>query len=171
MVYHFKITSQENINFQLEVELDERHTFFDLHHTIQKSLNFESHQLASFFISNIHWRKLKEISMLDMGLNGAAYYIMQKTKLSELIESQDQKLLYTFDFLSDRSFYIELTGIIMKKNLNEPLVTLKKGDNPVQVLKDEIIGHDMATAREEEVYMDFGEVDDYTELYGEMEDF
>ena len=109
--------------------------------------------------------------MLDLGLNGGAYYTMQKTKLSDLIKSKDQKLIYTFDFFNDRSFYLELTEIVMGKNLNEPLVTLKQGDAPVQIFGEEIIEQESANLQEEEVFMDFGEVDDYTELYGEMEDF
>lgn len=171
MIFHFKINSQESQNFQLEVELDEKHTFFDFHSIIQKSLGFESHQLASFFVSTSNWRKLKEISMLDLGINGAAYYIMQKTKLSDLISSTNQKLIYTFDFLNDRSFYIELTEIVMKRNLLEPMVTLKKGDSPVQVLGEEVAEHELTTIQEEEVYMDFGVLDDYTEIFGEMDDF
>jgi len=79
MIYHFQISSQETLNFQLEVKLDEKHSFFDFHSIIQKSLGYESHQLASFFISDNRWRKLKEISMLDLGVNGVAFYIMQKT--------------------------------------------------------------------------------------------
>ena len=106
-----------------------------------------------------------------MGINGAAYYIMQKTELSELIDSQGQKLIYTFDFLNDRYFYIELPGIIMERNLNEPLVTLKQGDEPVQVLGEEYAEQEPAVLQEEEVYMDFGELDDYTEIFGEMDDF
>lgn len=171
MIYHFKINSQESQNFQLEVELDEKQTFFDFHTIIQKSLNYESHQLASFFISTTHWRKLKEISMLDLGINGAAYFIMQKTKLSELVTTKGQKLIYTFDFLNDRFFYIELTKIIMERNLMEPMVTLKLGDSPVQVLGEEFDEPENAVLQEEEVYMDFGELDDYTEIFGEMDDF
>ncbi len=172
MVYHFKIISQESKDFRLELKLDEQHSFFDFHMIIQKSLGFESHQLASFFISDIRWKKLKEISMLDLGINGAAYYIMQKSKLSDFIKSQEQKLIYTFDFINDRSFYIELTGIIMEKSLEEPLVSLKHGEAPAQVLGEEsTTTQKSATLQEEEVYMDFGELEDYTEIYGEMDDF
>jgi hypothetical protein len=170
MIYHFKILSQESLNFKLEVELDENHTFFDFHTLIQKCVGYESHQLASFFISNTRWKKLREISMLDLGVNGSAFFIMQKTKLNELIQSAEQKLIYTFDFLNDRSYFIELTGIIMEKNLNVPLVALKKGDVPVQVLGEEILEQELML-QEEEVLMDFGELDDYTEIYGEMDDF
>ncbi|MEN8116336.1 MAG: hypothetical protein ABFS16_05125 [Bacteroidota bacterium] len=155
----------------MEVALDENHTFFDFHSIIQKSVGFESHQLASFFVSDKRWKKLVEISLLDLGINGAAYFIMQKTKLHDLIHTMGQKLIYTFDFLNDRSFFIELTGIIMEKNLNEPFVTLKEGEAPVQVLGEEIIEQEPAILEEEEVYLDFGELDDYTEIFGEMDEF
>ena len=171
MIFHFQITSQESKNFLLEIELEGNHSFFDFHSIIQKSLGYESHQLASFFISDKRWLKIKEISMLDLGMNGAAYFIMQKTKLTDLIHFKGQKLIYTFDFLNDRSLFIELTEIIMEKNLNEPLVTSKLGDTPVQVLGEEIVEKDTVDVLEEEVYMDFGELEDYTEIFGEMDDF
>lgn len=171
MIYKFQIVSQESQNFQLEVALDEEHSFFDFHTIIQKSVGFESHQLASFFISDKRWKKLVEISMLDLGINGAAFFIMQKTMLRDLLNRKGQQLIYTFDFLNDRSFFIELTGIIMEKNLNEPFVTLKSGDAPVQVFGEELAEQNVGILEEEEVYMDFGELDDYTEIYGEMDDF
>lgn len=172
MIYHFKIISQESKNFKLEVELADNQSFFDFHTIIQKSLGYESHQLASFFISDRRWLKIKEISMLDLGMNGAAYFIMQKTRLQDLIHSKDQKLIYTFDFLNDRSLFIELTEIIMEKNLKEPLVTSKTGDTPVQVLGEEFDAQNAVNVlEEEEVYMDFGELEDYTEIFGEMDDF
>lgn len=171
MVYYFQISSQESHDFRLEVKLDEKHTFFDFHTIIQKSLGYESHQLASFFISDKKWMKIKEISLLNLGINGGAFLIMQKTKLADLIHSSKQKLIYTFDFFNDRSFFIELTGIIMKKSLNEPLVTLKQGDPPVQVLGEEIEELEPTVLIEDEVYLDFGELEDYTEIFGEMDDF
>jgi hypothetical protein len=174
MIFHFQLLSQECKYFQLEVELSKRHTFFDFHSIIQKSLGYESHQLASFFISDKKWLKEKEISMLDLGINGAAYFIMQKTNLSDLIHSKGQKLIYTFDFLNDRSLLIELTDIIMEKNLNEPLVTHKLGDSPMQVLGEDVDVIDQESLidlREEKTYMLFGELEDYTEIFGEMEDF
>ena len=116
-------------------------------------------------------RKQEEVSLLDLGLNGGAYYIMQKTKLCDLISPKAQQLIYTFDFINDRSLYLELTGIVMEKNLREPLVTLKQGDAPVQVLDEEPVVQEATKLQEEEVLMDFGILDDYNELYGSMEDF
>jgi hypothetical protein len=171
MVYHFRITSPESRNFHLEVELDGEHTFFDFHTIIQKSIGFESYQLASFFIPDQNGRKKREISLLNTGFYGGAYLIMQRTYLTDVLELKPQQLFYTYDFISDRSLNIELTGIVMERNLNEPVVLLKQGDAPVQVYEEDSYIPESAKFQEEEVLMDFGIVDDYNELYGEMEDF
>jgi hypothetical protein len=171
MIYHFKFTSPESGDFQLEVEVDGEHTFYDLHTLIQSSIDYESHQLASFFIVSRSGRKLTEISLLDSGLNEGAYLTMQKTKISDYIKTTSQLLIYTYDFINDRSFYIELTGIVMEKNLREPYVSSKQGEVPVQILDEESRAQETITFQEEEVLMDFGILDDYSELYGEMEDF
>lgn len=171
MIYHFKITSPESKNFHLEVEIDGEHTFFDFHTVIQKSVGFESYQLASFFIPDQHGNKHKEISLLNTGFNGGAYLIMQRTCLADVIELIPQQLFYTYDFISDRSLNIELTDIVMERNLNEPMVMLKQGDAPVQVYEEDSYIPESVKFQEEEVLMDFGIVDDYNELYGEMEDF
>jgi len=171
MIYHFKIHSREFDNFQMEVSLDGNYTFFDFHCFIQKCLGFESHQLASFFVSDAQWKKLKEISQLDMGIKSSVFLNMHKTRLSEMLYSTAQKLIYTFDFLNDRSFYIELTGIIMAQHLNEPLVTLQRGRTPVQVLEEDSYSQTTDVLQEEEVFMDFGELNDYNEIFGEMDNF
>lgn len=171
MIYHFRITSPESRNFQLETEMDGEHTFYEFHLIIQKSMGYESHQLASFFLPDIQGKKEKEVSLLDTGMNGGIYFIMQKTSLVSLLAFDHKQLFYTYDFINDRSLNIELTGIVMERNLREPLVTLKQGDTPVQVYEEESYVPESAKLHEEEVLMDFGILDDYTELFGEMEDF
>ncbi|MGE0018200.1 MAG: hypothetical protein AB7S72_00915 [Draconibacterium sp.] len=157
----------------MEIKLSKQNTFFDFHSIIQKSLGYESHQLASFFISDRKGLKEKEISMLDMGINGAAFFIMQKTHIADLITNKGQKLIYTFDFLNDRSLLIELIEVVMEKNLNEPMVTLKKGETPLQVLGEdvELMELDSSELNDDKVYSYFGELEDYNEIFGEMDDF
>ena len=172
MIYHFKIISHESKEFCMEMETDSESTFFSFHSAIQKNLGFESHQVASFFVSDNRGKKIREISMLGLGLNSAACHTMQKTRISEFIQSKGQQLIYTFDFFNDRSFYIELTGIIMGKHLNEPLITMQRGNAPAQILGEDSTDHDQVLVlQEEEVFLDFGELDDYTKIFGEMDDF
>lgn len=171
MIYHFKITSPESENFHLEMELDARHTFFDLHAYIQNSLGYESFQLASFFIPGKYGQKEKEVSLLGTGSNESIYLVMHKTYLNKVIGLHQPQLIYTFDFINDRSLKIELTGIVMERNLKEPTVTLNGGVAPVQVLEEASLVSESVKNHDDEVFMDFGILNDYTELYGEMEDY
>lgn len=171
MIYHFKIISQESKNFLLEIKMDGKHSFFDLHKIIQDCSGFQSHQLASFFIADGNWNKKKEISLLDSGVNGFPYYNMHKTRIFELIKPQTKYLLYTFDLFYDRSYYVELTEIFMEKNLNEPVVRLELDDAPVQILEEDVTAEQLTIIQEDELLQDFGVLDDYTEIFGEMEDF
>ncbi|MFA5587415.1 MAG: hypothetical protein WC987_01485 [Mariniphaga sp.] len=171
MVYHFIISSPESKNFSLRVEINGNQTFYDLHNIIQESLNYESYQLASFFLSDESGKKLKEISQMDQGINGSPYYIMKNTKLSDIIQSKEQRLKYTFDFFNDRSFYIKLSEIDMEKNLRESFLVRQEGTAPLQMLGADTAEEEQSMHREEEILMDFGILDDYTKLYGEMEDF
>ncbi len=95
---------------------------------------------------------------------------MGKTKLHNILSDKGQRLLYVFDFFNDRSFYIELTKIYMEKHLQENKVTQNEGDAPAQVLEEELQGQGLEILNQENRYRDYGDLDDYTEIFGEMED-
>jgi hypothetical protein len=59
---------------------------------------------------------------------------MEETQLSELLEEEKQHLLYVFDPLADRVFFIELTEIITGKSLDEAVCTKQNGESPQQLL-------------------------------------
>lgn len=61
-------------------------------------------------------------------------YIMKETKLSDLLEDEKQKLLYVFDPLSERVFFIELSEIITGKDLDNAICSRKAGEAPKQTL-------------------------------------
>ncbi len=170
MIYQFKISSIENIDFERQIEIDASSTFSDFHYCIQEACNFSTDQLASFFVPGKTYGQQIEITLLDMGLNGFQSLIMGKTRLADMISEYDQRVLYVFDFFNDRSFYIELTQICMEKNLQEPRLTFKKGDAPIQVLEQDIRDQGLKSSENESVHQDYGDLDDYTEIFGEMED-
>ena len=59
---------------------------------------------------------------------------MAETPLSEFLEDEKQHLLYTFDPLADRVFFIELSEITTGKTLAQGKVTRSLGNPPVQAL-------------------------------------
>lgn len=170
MVYKFNITAIEKADFSLQIGLNGTNTFADFHNCIQKACNYKPDQLASFFLAGKKYGKQIEITSLDFGINNQSKYVMSKTHIEDLLKSIQQRLLYVFDFFNDRSFYIELTQISMGKNLLEPSVTSINGDAPVQILEEEESQEQGYKVLYQEDKYDYGDLDDYTEIFGEIED-
>jgi len=135
MVYRFILISDEAEDFMREIKIDSDATFLDFHKTILKTCGYKDDQLTSFTICEDGWLKGQEITLEDMGSSADEdTYIMAKTRLSDFLEEEKQHLLYTFDPLGDRVFFIELSEIIMGKTLKEPVVSRQQGDAPKQTL-------------------------------------
>lgn len=135
MVYRFTIISDEVDNFRREIQIDSDATFLDFHNAILKSVGYPNDQMTSFFICDDNWEKETEVTLEDMGTSSDMdSWIMEETPLSELLEDEKQHMLYIFDPLADRAFFIELTEIITGKDLDEAICTKSTGDAPQQLL-------------------------------------
>lgn len=134
MVYRFKLVSDEVSNFSREIEADSENTFLQLRNTILECVDFSKDELDSFFLCDDDWQKNEEITLEDMGLSSSDQdlWIMEDTPLSQLIEDEGQKLVFVFDYMTDRSFFMELKEVIPGKSLTEPICTIKKGKGPQQ---------------------------------------
>lgn len=128
MVYRFTIISDEVDDFIREIQIDSEATFHELHEAILKAAKYSDDQMTSFFICDDDWEKEQEITLEDMGGSSEEdSYIMRETRLSELLEDEKQKMLYVFDPLTERVFFIELSEIIYGKDLANAVCTRKEG--------------------------------------------
>ncbi len=141
MVYRFTIISDEVDDFIREIKIDSEATFFDFHKAILKATNYNDDQLTSFFTCDEDWEKEKEITLEEMD-NGTEEdsWVMKDTLLSDLVEDEKQKLLYVFDPLAERLFFIELSEIITGQDLAEPICSRKEGNPPKQTIDFEEVG-------------------------------
>ena len=128
MIYRFTLISDEVDDFIREIKIDSEATFFDLHEAILKAAGYKDDQMTSFFICDDDWEKEKEITLEEDG------YIMRETRLSDLVEDEKQKLLYVFDPLAERVFFIELSEIITGKDLDKAVCSRKAGEAPKQTV-------------------------------------
>lgn len=135
MIYQFRIISGENKNFARELLINGDQTFLDFHNTLQENLGYDPHQLASFFITNSGWEKQLQITLIDMIDNGSdTCSTMDCAKIEEHVDPNEQRMLYVFDFFSERSFFIELTDVL--ENIESkvlPKVSFEHGDPPPQI--------------------------------------
>jgi hypothetical protein len=138
MVYKFTILSDEVDNFVREIAIDPEATFFDFHNAILDSVKYEKNQMTSFFICSDDWEKGQEVTLVEM--ESSSEYdnlVMDKTKLEDLISEENQKLIYVFDMMADRVFFMELTEIVPRKTQDRPVCLTSEGNPPVQIMVDE----------------------------------
>jgi hypothetical protein len=124
--------------FKREIQISSEATFFDLHKAILDATGFEQGQICSFFTCDEDWNKNTEITLIDMGASSEMdTYVMEDTPLDELLEDEHQKLLYVFDYMMERVFFMELSEIITGQNLDKAICTMSVGLPPVQTFSAE----------------------------------
>lgn len=164
MIYKFRLLSDEVDDFRRDIEIDSDATFKELHTAILESVNYPDDQMTSFFICNDQWIKEVEITLEDMGSRSDEdIYVMDETVIGDLVEDEKQKLIYVFDPLADRVFFMELCKIEFGKDLDAPRCVKSTGEAPVQILDfDELISKTpAATAVSYEFGDDFYGSNDY----------
>lgn len=165
MVYKFRLLSDEVDDFRRDIEIDSDSTFIELHNAILKSVNYPDDQMTSFFICNDRWIKEVEITREDMGgMSEEDNYVMDETVIGDLVEEEKQKLMYVFDPLGDRVFYMELSKIEFGKDIDAPVCTKSVGEAPAQVLNfEELMSKTPIAAANEDISEDFYGSDSYNE--------
>lgn len=133
MIYRFVIISDEVDDFRRDIKLNADATFLDFHKAIIDSVSYDSSQITSFTICDEDWNKSKEVSMIDESRSMEEdVYLMKDTTLDEFLTEERQKLMYHFDMLGDRAFFIELREIIYGESIEKPEVVRSKGNPPRQ---------------------------------------
>ncbi len=166
-IFTFRALSQEEDDFVLELQIRSNQTFYDLHKSVQKELNYDEGQMASFYLTNDEWEKEKEINLFDMfddNHNGNGLLKMEDTILEDKLINEKSKMLYIHDFFYERALFIELIKINEQEiNTFAPECSRLEGKIPTQVLMPESIPSDISEILN-------GERDDDDELYFESLD-
>ena len=171
MIFKFRIISDRVDNFVLRIDADSNNTFFQLHEEIQEVCRYDPSELSSFYLADEEWDKGDEISMFDISTSKKWGTIsMKHAKLGDFLKSKEDKLIYVFDMVNQKSLYIELYDIIMDKKLLSPVVTLSKGTAPGMSSKNQY-DTDLLVNEDPELqnfFTDFGELEDLNLIYGEI---
>lgn len=133
MIFNFRLVSDEIDNFKREIEIDADATFLDLKNAICDAVHYDRSEMCSFFLCDDGWEKEMEITLEDMGTDSDQdSYIMDECILSDYIDDEGQKLIFVFDYITNRSFFMQLKKIITGKTLKDPVCTLSMGNPPKQ---------------------------------------
>ena len=150
MIIYLRILSNEVEDFVKEVAIDDTLTFADLHNCIQGTLEYDASQMASFITTDSEWNKEMEITLFDMADSGSELLkVMQDTLISDFLFEEGQRMLYVFDFFSERAFFMEVIQIADGK-LDKPNCYRSEGTTPKQIM----LG-DLSTDIKDTYYDDF----------------
>lgn len=133
MIFKFRIVSDEVANFKREIDIDATSTFLDLKNAICDCVGYDKNQMSSFFICNDDWEKTREITLEDMDVDSEQdVWLMDECVLSDNLDDEGQRLLFDFDYMTDRNLYMELREIVTGRVLKDPVCTLSLGQAPPQ---------------------------------------
>ncbi len=168
MILRLRMLSDENDNFVRDFEVPHQMNLLELHNFIIKSIGYDD-CMASFYTADEQWNRLQEYALMDMGeetFEGAPV-AMEKVTLAELVVLEFNRLIYQFDMLMDRAFYLEVVSANQPNaELSYPRVSFENAQVPDQYDPDAVPADDGSIF--DEMMDEFGNFDgddDYDDAY------
>lgn len=124
----------------------------DLHRGILAAFDFGEGEMASFFQSDEHWGRGREVPLMDMGMDdqGNPYPSMRTIAIEELASAANDRMVYVYDFLRMWCFYVEVIGVEDGDTPEFPLLAQEFGEAPDQFSKEVDLGMDLDEPEEED---------------------
>ncbi|MCF8303919.1 MAG: plasmid pRiA4b ORF-3 family protein [Bacteroidales bacterium] len=172
-VFRFHVTYADQQDFMREIEITDHHTFEDFHQVLQQCTDLSGKELASFFICNQQWKKNIEVTLLNMNEKITEKlpedhsvkkikplkptYVMNEVRLGELIGNDSSNLIYEYDFINPKDFYIVLKEETEPHTQKKyPVCTGKSGSLPGEVKVDS--SESMTEVNEKELLREFNKL-------------
>lgn len=125
--------SDESDNFVRDFEVYPDMTLEEFHNFLLKALHYDD-CMVSIFKSDAEWRVVEEFSQLDLGedIEGMPRS-MDNVRLMEVTQDFHERMIYTFDMLNNRSYYIELLDMQRpNSDLEYPRLAFEHAPTPDQ---------------------------------------
>ena len=133
----------------------------ELHFSIAKSFGFGGQEMASFYRTDDEWNQGEEIPLFDMADAGVDIS-MASCDLNETLATENEKLIYVYDFLKMWTFYVELIEIVDEKSADLPSIILSVGEIPTEAPEKEFVAENHNNDEDiDDLDDDFGHFDDY----------
>jgi hypothetical protein len=134
-ILKFRVYFEEDDSVYRDVVIRHNQNFYDLHTTILKAYEFDTKHQATFYRSNDHWQRGREISLEKYDKRYQAEpLLMQDTPISSEIKQPNQRFIYVYDFVKNWAFQVELINVSKEESskIIYPGVTRKEGIAPQQ---------------------------------------
>lgn len=135
-ILKFRAYWEDDDSIYRDIAIRHSQTFADLHLAILKSYEFDNKHKATFYRSNDHWLRGREISLEKYADKQykAEPLLMSETLIGSEIKDPNQKFVYVYDFNKLWTFMIELINVDKDENkkLTYPYAVRSEGIAPSQ---------------------------------------
>lgn len=151
-VLKFRVYFEEDDSIYRDVAVRHTQSFLQLHQVILKAYEFDSKHQATFFRSNDHWQRGREISLEKY--SGRSYkaepLLMTDTTIGSEIRDPNQKFIYVYDFTKNWSFLVELINVSKEEGgkMDLPVVIKSEGIAPSQYGTKGLVGDKLTEIEE-----------------------
>ena len=130
--------SGEDDDFVRDFEVMASQTLMELHHAIQENLHFDPGLMSSFFTTDESWNKEKEFPPINM-TGEPGNRTMGNTRVGDLVSGEGDRLLYVYDYLSNRGFFMEVVEVTgAEEGKSYPVCLRAAGEPPRQLQTEEL---------------------------------
>ena len=150
-ILKFRVYFEEDESVYRDVVIRHSQTFKELHEAILKSYEFDSKHQATFFRSNDHWLRGREISLEKYDKEyKAPPLIMGETTIGSEIKDPNQRFTYLYDFNRNWNFLVELISVSKEENpkISYPAVVRTESIAPSQYGTKGLLGEKFADIEE-----------------------
>lgn len=180
--YKFKVYFDEVEDFVRDVEILANDNFESFHKLIYDCTGLKGNEFAAFSICDQKWNKQKEITLFDTSDDDAYVdetpdyededqystksnlpkFVMSEALLKDFITDPHQHIMYEYDFMNPKVFYIELQKALQTDSADEfPRCTYKKEELPKERLQVKLDDPDDLELE------DFDNEDELDDLFGD----
>jgi hypothetical protein len=142
-VLKFRAYYEDDDSVYRDIVIKHTQTFADLHNAILKAFEFDNKHQATFYRSNDHWQRGREISLEKYDKEyKAPPLMMTDTTIGSEIKDPNQKFIYTYDFVKGWTFLIELINVSKDENpkVSYPSTARVEGIAPPQYGTKSLLG-------------------------------
>jgi hypothetical protein len=111
MVYKFRVILDAEDDVFRDIAILDNDTLEDLHNAIFNAFGFDGMEVASFYTCDATWNQDEEIPMFDTGDVIGEQKTMSDYQLSEILDAENTKIIYVYDFINMWTFLVELASI------------------------------------------------------------
>ena len=150
-ILKFRVYFEEDESIYRDIAIRHTQSFRELHDSILKGYEFDNKHKATFFRSNDHWQRGREISLEKYEKDyRVPPLLMDETTIGSEIRDPNQRFIYLYDFNKNWSFLIELINVSKEENprLTYPALVRSEGIAPSQYETKGLLGEKFADVEE-----------------------